>query len=149
VVSDTQWRVFCEAFALQDLLADPALATNAARVRARDRFMPRLKALFAQMPRAAILEACERLRLPFAPIMRPHDMFADPHLNHPGAMVDVTLPDGRTSPMPALPLELNGARLGVYRDIPKAGEHSAMIAHELGLTPAQIDALVEAGVIGL
>ena len=32
VVTDTQWRVFCEAFGLQDLLADPAFATQSLRV---------------------------------------------------------------------------------------------------------------------
>ena len=32
VVSDTQWRAFCDAFGLQDLLADPALSSNPQRV---------------------------------------------------------------------------------------------------------------------
>ena len=36
VVSDTQWAVFCDAFGLADLQADPRLASNNDRVRARD-----------------------------------------------------------------------------------------------------------------
>ena len=46
-VSDTQWRLFCDAFGLADLMADQALATNPKRVAARERFMPRLRAMFA------------------------------------------------------------------------------------------------------
>ena len=34
----------------------------------------------------------EKVGLPFAPINRPEDMFEDPHLNHPGAMLPITLP---------------------------------------------------------
>ncbi len=110
VVTDTQWSAFCTEFALPDLATDPKLATNRDRVLAREAFMPRLRALFATMPRAAVLETCERIGLPFAPINRPEDMFEDPHLNHPGAMLPITLPDGKTTRIPALPIEIDGQR---------------------------------------
>jgi crotonobetainyl-CoA:carnitine CoA-transferase CaiB-like acyl-CoA transferase len=149
VVTDTQWRVFCEAFGLADLATDPALATNPQRVNARERFMPKLRAMFAQMSRADILAACEKVGLPHAPIARPQDMFDDPHLNAPDAMVEVTLADGRKTKTPALPMELDGRRLGVRLDIPRAGEHSRQIAAELGLSGAELDVLVSEGVLGM
>jgi crotonobetainyl-CoA:carnitine CoA-transferase CaiB-like acyl-CoA transferase len=148
VVTDTQWRAFCEAFALVHLARDPALATNPQRVNARDRFMPELRTMFGGLTRGGIIAVCERVGLPYAPIMRPQDMFDDPHLKAPGAMVDVTLPDGRTTSTPALPLEMGGQRLPVRHDIPRAGQHSAEIAAELGLTASEIEALVAEGVIG-
>src|SRR5512133_759078 len=40
VVSDRQWAVFCQAFGLGELLADPRLKTNNDRVRSRDWLMP-------------------------------------------------------------------------------------------------------------
>jgi crotonobetainyl-CoA:carnitine CoA-transferase CaiB-like acyl-CoA transferase len=147
IVSDTQWRAFCERFGLPDLVSDPALATNPQRVKARDTFMPRLRALFGSMPRAALAEAVETIGLPFAPIMRPEDLFDDPHLQHPGAMVPVTLPDGRSSRVPALPLEMDGRRLGLRLDIPRPGQQSAAIAAELGYSPDEIARLAETGVI--
>jgi crotonobetainyl-CoA:carnitine CoA-transferase CaiB-like acyl-CoA transferase len=149
IVSDTQWRAFCERFGLPDLASDPALATNPQRVKARDTFMPRLRTLFGSMPRAALVEAVEAIGLPFAPIMRPEDLFDDPHLQHPGAMVPVTLPDGRASRVPALPLEMDGRRLGVRLDIPRPGQQSAAIAAELGYSPDEIARLAETGVIGI
>jgi crotonobetainyl-CoA:carnitine CoA-transferase CaiB-like acyl-CoA transferase len=145
VVTDTQWAVFCDAFGLPELKADPALATNRDRVLARDRFMPRLHAIFAAMPRDRVLAECERIGLPYAPINRPEDMFGDPHLAHPGAMVPVRLPGGGAARAPALPLEISGARPGLYRDIPAAGQHSAELCRELGLAPDDIADLFRTG----
>jgi crotonobetainyl-CoA:carnitine CoA-transferase CaiB-like acyl-CoA transferase len=147
VVSDGQWAAFCEAFALDDLAANQALGSNRERVLARETFMPQVRALFAVTDRATILATCERIGLPFAPINRPHDMFDDPHLNHPGAMTQITLPDGRRTNVPALPLELDGNRPALARDVPKPGEHSAEIAAELGLSEDEITALVKSGTI--
>ncbi|AMN40992.1 CaiB/BaiF CoA transferase family protein [Rhodoplanes sp. Z2-YC6860] len=149
VVTDTQWRTFCEAFALADLANDPALATNPQRVNARERFMPILRAMFARMPRAEILDRCEKVGLPHAPIARPQDMFDDPHLNAPDAMIEVTLADGRKTSTPALPMELDGRRLGLRLDIPHAGEHGRQIAAELGLSDSEFDALVSEGVLSV
>ncbi|WP_284179934.1 CaiB/BaiF CoA-transferase family protein [Rhabdaerophilum sp. SD176] len=145
VVSDTQWSAFCAAFGLEDLLADPALATNRDRVLARERFMPRLRTLFAGRSRAEILAECERIGLPFAPINRPEDMFDDPHLNHPGAMVPVTIPGGASARVPALPLEFDGKRPGLRHDIPKAGEQGIALCRELGLGEDEIEALLVEG----
>jgi crotonobetainyl-CoA:carnitine CoA-transferase CaiB-like acyl-CoA transferase len=145
VVTDTQWAQFCKNFGLEDLLADQTLATNRERVLVRDRFMPRLREMFLNLSRDAILSECEAIGLPFAPINRPEDMFDDPHLNFPGAMVEVTLPDGKKAPTPALPLEIDGERLSLSRDIPKIGEHSAEICRELGLAEAEIEALLRSG----
>ncbi|MHB2169336.1 CaiB/BaiF CoA transferase family protein [Alsobacter sp. R-9] len=147
VVSDTQWRAFCDHFGLDDLKTDPALASNPQRVKARDVFMPRLRALFASMPREAIAAACEGIGLPFAPINKPEDLFDDPHLNHPGAMVDVRLPDGRTTRSPALPLDMDGRRFGKRLDVPRVGEHSAAVAREAGYLPEEIERLAAAGVL--
>ena len=64
-------------------------------------------------------------------------------------MVEVTLADGRIMPIPALPIEMNGERFGKRIDIPRAGEHSAAIAAELGCTEEEIRALVDEGVLGV
>ncbi len=147
VVSDTQWRAFCEAFDLPDLIDAPGLGSNRDRVLQRDRFLPRLRTLFASLSKDAILETCERIGLPFAPIAKPHELFEDPHLNHPGAMVDLTLADGRKTRAPALPLALDGERPALRRDLPDVGAHGREVARELGLDEATIEALVQRGVL--
>jgi crotonobetainyl-CoA:carnitine CoA-transferase CaiB-like acyl-CoA transferase len=148
VVSDTQWRAFCAEFNRPDLLADMSLQTNSQRVAARDRVMPELRRLFKALSRSEISSRCERARLSFAPVTTPMELFDDPHLNAPGGMVTVTLPDGRTMPLPALPLEMRGRRFGRRLDIPRVGEHSTSIARELGLSRADIDALQADAALG-
>ena len=149
VVTDTQWRIFCEMFELPDLAADRSLETNSQRVTARDRLLPRLRALFKRLTRAEAAHACERANLPFAPITRPDELFDDPQLKTPGAMVDVNLPDGRRTSLPALPLEFDGKRLGFNSMFLARENIHISIAGEIGLDRREIDALLIDGVIGI
>jgi crotonobetainyl-CoA:carnitine CoA-transferase CaiB-like acyl-CoA transferase len=148
VVSDAQWQAFCRGFGLDDFLADQSLALNNQRVQARERILPRVRDLFTAMTAEVLLARLEAVGLPFAPINRPEDLFDDPHLNAAGGLVDITLADGRTASLPALPLELDDHRLGVRLDVPGAGEQSREVLADLGYDPAQIDGLFETGAVG-
>ena len=141
VVTDTQWAAFCDAFELPEFKTDPDCKTNSRRVSVREKFMPRLREMIAQRQRVDVAALCESIGLPYAQVMRPQDLLDDPHVSHPGAMTEISLPDGRKTKSPALPLELDGQRLGLYREIPRAGEHLQEIARELGLDDADIAAL--------
>jgi crotonobetainyl-CoA:carnitine CoA-transferase CaiB-like acyl-CoA transferase len=149
VVTDTQWRAFCEAFGQAALLADATLATNPLRVAGRDRLLPSLRALFKSLTRAQISRLCEACKIGFAPIRRPDELLDDPHLACPGAMIELALPNGGSTPIPALPIEMNGQRLKKRLDIPRVGEHSAAIASELGCEPELIEELIAEGVLGV
>jgi crotonobetainyl-CoA:carnitine CoA-transferase CaiB-like acyl-CoA transferase len=147
VVSDTQWKIFCEDFGLPDMLTDPALETLNQRVAAREVIIPRIAAVLKKYTRAELIAACEKHGLPYAPIGKPADLFDDPHLNASGGLVPVTLPDGRRTKLPALPLALDGERLGLRHDLPRPGQHGAAILHEMGYADAEIAALQKAGVL--
>ena len=149
VVTDTQWRAFCEAFGFADLAADATLATNPLRVMARERLLPRLAELFKTLTREEIGRRCDAVNIGFAPIRRPDELGDDPQLACPGAMVEIALGEGRTAAIPALPIEMDGRRLRKRLDIPRVGEHSAEIARELGCTPELIAELIAEGVLGL
>jgi len=138
VVTDTQWKIFCDAFGLQDMLSDPALKTNPQRVEARPRIVPIVTAIFAKMTKQQLMDKCEELGLPFAPIAKPEDLFDDPHLNASGGLTPVTLPNGTRTKVPNLPIEMDGARLGTRLDIPKVGEHTREVLAVLGYDTAAI-----------
>ena len=145
VVTDTQWKVFCAAFGLGALTADASLDTQLARVEARERTLPVIAAALAGYSREALMAKCEALGLPYAPIVRPVELFDDPHLNGSGGLLALTLPDGRATKLPALPLSLDGQRLGIRRDLPGVGEHGGEIARELGYSDDAIAAMRNAG----
>ena len=150
VVSDTQWRRFCEHFALDGLAADPVLATNNGRTEHRDRFMPALTGLFSAMPRQRAVEKLERAGMPFAEINRPADLFDDPHLSE-GGLLGVHVTDGERrgelARLPKLPLEMDGMRMNLRHDLPAAGAHSRQAAERSGCTADAIEALLAGGVI--
>ena len=84
---------------------------------------------------------CERVGLPFAPILRPDQLFDDPHVNHTGATVEVTLSNGVRTQVPALPFEYGGTRPDLYRDLPQIGEHNDAVARELGYSNEALERL--------
>ena len=146
VVSDSQWLKFCDEFALSDLQADHELSTNAQRVAARDRIIGIVRALFKTMTQQELIRRLERSGLPFAPIARPEDLSADPHLASSGGLLEVQLPAGGHARLPALPLELDGMRLGVRNQPPQAGADTIEILREAGYDDNSIETIISQGI---
>jgi len=140
-VSDTQWAIFCDAFGFADLKVDPRLKSNNDRVMARDWMMPILRSRLAEHTAAELSAIFERNALPFAPITRPEDLFADPHLNATGGLAPLTLTDGRATMVPLLPLTLGGERPGVRLNPPKLGQHTGELLGELGYSAGELEVL--------
>ena len=144
-MTDTQWEIFCKAFALTELHGDPRLSNNNDRVRARDWLIPLLRSQLAGHSAAELSSVFESHGLPFAPITRPQDLFDDPHLNGTGGLAPLILPDGRETRVPLLPLTLGGARPGLRLNPPRLGQHTEELLHEVGYSDADIAALIASG----
>jgi crotonobetainyl-CoA:carnitine CoA-transferase CaiB-like acyl-CoA transferase len=147
VVGDTQWRVFCDAFAFGDLHDDARLATNNDRVLARPWLIPLLRERLKVRSAAELAAVFEHHGLPFAPITDPQHLFDDPHLNATGGLAPMELPDGRQTRVPLLPLKLDGERLGLRLDPPKLGEHTDDLLKSIGYTAQEIVELHKGGVV--
>lgn len=131
VVTDTQWKLFCDRFDLPELGNDPRLATQDARRAGREWMLPIVAAALRRYSKPELMAKCEALGLPFAPIAQPWDLFDDPHLTASGGLVPLTLADGRTINLPAYPLAMDGERLAIRRDLPTLGQHNDEILAEL------------------
>ena len=148
VVTDTQWKIVCEAFGLTELLNEPSLKTNPQRVEARPRIVPIVAEIFSKMTKPELMAKCEELGLPFAPIAKPEDLFDDPHLNASGGLTPVTMLNGKKTKVPVLPIEMDGKRFGTRLDIPRVGEHTREVLAAVGYAKEDIDRLIERGVVG-
>ncbi|WP_087744621.1 MULTISPECIES: CaiB/BaiF CoA transferase family protein [unclassified Acidovorax] len=150
-VSDAQWITFCDAMGYADLKADPLLATNNDRVRARATMLPELRQRLARHSAAELAAIFEKNGLPFAPILRPEQLFDDPHLNATGGLADITLPDGeragQTARTTLFPLRMDGQRLGVRLQPPVLGQHTAELMEQLGYSLEQVQALQAQGAV--
>ncbi|MEY2953822.1 MAG: hypothetical protein RLZZ401_1909 [Pseudomonadota bacterium] len=140
-VSDKQWTIFCKAFGLEELLADPRLKTNNDRVLARDWMMPRLRSHLADRSAAELSAVFEANELPFAPIVKPQELFDDPHLNATGGLAPIRMNDGSMARAPLMPFTLGGERPGIRLQPPLLGEHSVALLTEVGYSATEIEAL--------
>ena len=144
-VSDAQWLTFCDAFGFTDLKVNPLLATNNDRVRMRPTMMPDLRTRLAAYTVTEIAQMFESKGLPFAPIIRPEELYDDEHLIASGGFADIVLPDGdragQTTQTALFPFTMAGQRMGVRLNPPTKGEHTHAVLLELGLDAEAISAL--------
>ena len=154
VTSDQQWSRFVEEFGMQELAADPRLASNVMRRDERAWLIPKLKEVIAKLPQAEAAKKLERSNCSWAPVGQPKDLYEDAHLLATGGLLDVFLSraggsDGIKTRLPALPIEFGAARErpGVRRQSPRIGEHNAEVLAEAGFPAAEIAALAAKKII--
>jgi crotonobetainyl-CoA:carnitine CoA-transferase CaiB-like acyl-CoA transferase len=154
VTSDQQWTRFVAEFSLQELAADPRLATNVMRLAEREWLILRLQEELSKYQQDDVEEKCERAHVSWARVGQPGDLFDDPHLLATGGLLDVILSrtggdEGTRARLPALPIEFGADRNrpGLRLNPPRIGEHSIEVLQEAGFAPAEIEALIERGVI--
>jgi len=141
VVSDTAWKIFCEAFGYSDLFDNPKLTSNNDRVLAREWLLPILRERLQNFSAQALSEVFEKNSLPYAPITAPHELLDDPHLHATGGLAPMTLNDGRSIHTVLLPLSMDQERLKVRQSAPQLGEHNVSLLKSLGYTPEEIQKL--------
>jgi crotonobetainyl-CoA:carnitine CoA-transferase CaiB-like acyl-CoA transferase len=153
VTSDQQWSRFVEEFGLQDLAADPRLATNVMRLAERAWLIPILQEVICRLPQDEVAQRCERAQVSWAPVAQPGDLFDDPHLLATGGLLDVLVSrfgdDPKSARLPALPVEFGADRQrpGVRRQPPRVGEHNAEVLGDAGFSAREIAGLASAGII--
>jgi crotonobetainyl-CoA:carnitine CoA-transferase CaiB-like acyl-CoA transferase len=150
-VSDAQWNTFCDVLGLADMKADPRYATNNARVECRPTLLPELRQRLQAFSAAELATLFEKAGLPFAPIVKPEELFDDPHLRATHGLADVVLTDGPRAGQVAqaalLPFTLDGQRLGVRQHPPKQGQDTDALLNSLGLSSTDIADLRKQGAV--
>jgi len=149
MTSDFHWQRFCDTFGLEKLKADERLKTNNDRVSQREWMIPELQKLFKSMPKQRIVELADEAKIPFAPIIRPDQLFEDAQLNQGHGLVETTFPDGTRTKMPKLPMRLGGCDFGLRNDPPQVGEYGREALGSLGYSPDQVEELVQAGIVAV
>ena len=130
--NDRQFQRFCEAAGLPDLLADPDFASNALRVRNRDRLISRIEAATRVRTTEAWMEALEAAGVPCAPVNTIDRVFADPQVQargmgirmpHPLAEEDIRLVGS--------PLRLSRTPVSYQRAPPTLGQHTDEVLEQI------------------
>ncbi len=145
VVTDTQWKRFCEIFERPDLFADDRLNSNVDRVEQRDWLVGSVAETCKALSTEQLLAKCEAAQLGFGPVNKPEDLLDDPHLNAGGQLREMKVPGGIMAKTPRLPLEMAGRSFSVREDPPAVGQHSRQILADAGLSETEIEDLFTAG----
>ena len=120
---------------------------NSGRVEKRDVIIPRLQELFKTFTKHELMKKLDQTGLPFAPINKPEDLFNDPHLNESGGLLKIDIPNGGSTKLPAMPIEMNDRRFDVHQQVPAVGEHSKEILEEIGLNEETIGSLFKKSIV--
>jgi crotonobetainyl-CoA:carnitine CoA-transferase CaiB-like acyl-CoA transferase len=140
-------RLF-DAMGRPELLDDPRFATNEARMAHNDEIQAEVSAWVASRPRAEILAVLDRYEVVAAQVNDAADIVDTPHFRE-RTLVDLTgSPVLAGALMPGPVLHLDSYAGPEYDGVPAIGEHTDTILAELDLTPDQLCALREAGVLG-
>jgi crotonobetainyl-CoA:carnitine CoA-transferase CaiB-like acyl-CoA transferase len=144
VGNDAQFARFCAVAGRPELAADADFATNAARVRARERLTALLRPLTQARTKAWWLAALEAVGVPCGPVNDIAEAFAEPQAVHRGARVRMAHPvaAGGAVDLIGNPLKLSGTPVTYRRAPPTLGQHTAEALREAGFTEDEIAALM-------
>lgn len=146
--NDRQYRGFCRLLGRDDLADDPGLATNAGRVARRERMLAALASETAKWRCDDLITAMEAAKLPGGKVNTIPEVLDDPQIAARGLVREMTRSDGTAVRVLGFPPQLSATPASYRKAPPRSGEDTrAVLAERLGLDDAEIDALLEAGVI--
>ena len=147
--NDRQFERFCEVARLQELPDDPDFASNALRVRNRDRLIPKIEAATRTRTTAAWMEALEAAGVPCAPVNTIDQVFADPQVQARGMKIRMPHPlAGEDVRLVGSPLHLSRTPVSYRRAPPTLGQHTdEVLAEMLDLDESERATLRDQGII--
>ena len=149
VTSNAHWERFCQAFGLDDLLADETLDSNPKRAAAQPRVLPRVQAETIKYTRDELLAKLEAANIGCAPVNRPDQLIDDPHLKASGQLIETRFLTGGRGGVPKMPFKSSRYEMVIRRPAPGLGEHTRELLVEAGYDDTEIAALVGEGVVEL
>jgi crotonobetainyl-CoA:carnitine CoA-transferase CaiB-like acyl-CoA transferase len=148
VTTDDHWRLLAAALDAPAWTADRALATVAGRRAAHDDIDKELAAWTSRREAADVAELLSAAGVPAEVVINPRDMVHNPQLRHRGLFEVEHHPVTGDHELPGLPLRFSRVSSWLPRPSPTIGQHNTEVFTELGLTPDELKALAEAGIIG-
>jgi crotonobetainyl-CoA:carnitine CoA-transferase CaiB-like acyl-CoA transferase len=149
VGNDSTFERFCKAFGLEHLLTDERFATNAKRVENRALVTDTLTPVMKSRTTNEWIAKLEELKIGCGPINKLSDVFADPHVQARGMVIEMPHEAvGGAVKLIANPVKLSATPPDYRLPPPVLGAHTeGVLGRLLGLDAAAITALREKGVV--
>jgi formyl-CoA transferase len=130
-----------------DLGNDPALADNAGRVKRVAEIDAAIGAWTAQLSVEQVLTALDKAEVPAGRIYTVADIAADPHYQARDMIQHVQMDDGTSLAVPGIIPKLSRTPGSHRRNAPTIGQDTEAVLQDIGLTPEQIQALKDKGIV--
>jgi CoA:oxalate CoA-transferase len=146
--NDRSWKVFCRTAGLESLLEDEQFRTNADRVKNRHRLSAILEPLMMTQTPEEWIDLLRPQGIPCGPIQSVEEVCEHPQTKSREMVVELDHPKAGAIRVTGIPIKLSETPGAVVTPPPGLGEHTEKILEEwLGLEPAQIESLRQAGVL--
>lgn len=147
VQSDDAWQAL-EALIDRPALTDPALGTNAERLRCHDAIDAEIAAWTADRDAHEVAELLQQAGVAAGPTLSNLEMVADPHLRARNMIVPIDHPDAGRREFPGFPIHLSETPVERFAGAPTLGQDNKAILRDLlGYSGDEYTALLSAGVI--
>jgi len=144
---DSIFKRLMHAIGRDDLGNDPGLAGNTGRVARVAEIDGAIGAWTTPRHVADVLEALNAAHVPAGRIYTARDIAEDPHFRARDMLLRTSTADGLTLEVPGIVPKLSATPGGLHRRAPTLGEDTEAVLRDVGVTPEQLQALRERGVV--
>lgn len=146
--SDQHWPMLCEVLDLPGMATDPRFTKNRDRVTNREAVTAAITAACATQDRADLANRLRAAGVPAGEVNTVPEILSDPHTQARGMVGTFDDPDRGATPGLRTPARFTGYDAHRFDAPPKLGaDTKTILSDELGLTPEQIAALYEKGIV--
>ena len=144
---DSIFKRLMHTMGRDDLGLDAGLADNAGRVKRVDEIDAAIGTWTAQKTVTQVLELLDAASVPAGRIYTVADIAADPHYQARDMVMPTKMADGSTLSLPGIVPKLSRTPGSHRRNAPEIGQDTDAVLQDIGLTPAQIKALKDKGIV--
>ena len=146
-VTTAQWDAFCTAIDRPELVSDPRFETGLVRLDHGDELFAIVEEWTRERTKHEAMRELASAGVPCSAVMDTHELFTDPHLTERGLVRELDHPEVGPVKVMGMPARLSGSKVPLV-PAPLLGQHTREVLSDLGFHEAEVDALLEQGVIG-
>lgn len=148
VSTNAQWKKFCTAMDMEELLDDERYATNESRGENYDTSLRKIIAdKFKDMTKWEVEALLRPYNIPSGPGYTVPEAFENEQLNSRNMVLEVEDKALGTIKMPGMPIKISGIDDSSVDSAPILGEHTAELLQNAGFSSLQIEELASKGIV--